>query len=251
MSGFLKIFQNSSEQYFKNLKIISLFSIPFLISYPLLLMLPNYSAMSGIFLRLGGLTTDMTLTNVLVITVVFLLSLLLFSFTIVLLNMLVKSIRTINKIRFYDLEKIDSKVFRVFTVYLTGFLIVFIVNLLLLDYSGSTSLQPLISTLVSSIIFLGLIFIAQGVVIDDLSVWNSIYMNTWVISRDFLNFILFLIFGGVILFLNTWIFISLASYFPGSEVIFKVASVYINGLFILPFLEILKVQIYLNKYTIL
>ncbi len=250
MAGFFGILENSFHQYFKNLKIISLFSIPFLLAYPLLLMLPNYSAMSGIFLRLGGLTTDISLTALLFIIFAFLASLLLFSFTIVLLNMLIKSLRTINKIRFYDLEKMDSKVFRVFTVYLTGFLIIFIVNLLLLDYNF-TSLQPLISTLVSSIVFLALIFIAQGVVVDDLSVWNSIYMNTWVISRDFGNFLLFLVFSAVLLLVNSWIFVSLPAFFPGSDVVFRIMSVCINGLFLLPFLEILKVQIYLNKYTIL
>src|SRR3989338_4537056 len=186
MEQFVGLLKHAFGSYFKNIRLISFFSVPFLIAFPVSLLLPNFVAMGSIYLRIGSVISgDLKPTEIALILGLALVSMLLFSFALVAINMLIRSQRTLMKMTFYEFERIEHYTYQLFYLYLLAFAPVFLVNLYLYQYG----LHPTVGALVAAIAALGVLFAPPAVVI--------------------------------------------------------------NALLILPFLEVLKVQIYLSKYTIL
>ncbi|PIZ91605.1 hypothetical protein COX85_03050 [Candidatus Micrarchaeota archaeon CG_4_10_14_0_2_um_filter_55_9] len=66
-------------------------------------------------------------------------------------------------------------------------------------------------------------------------------------TRKFYYFVFFLLFASLLVLANTAVFLSLSESWP----IALQVGVAVNALFILPFLEVLKTQIFLSKYSLL
>jgi len=203
----------------------------------------NFISLSGIFLRYGSIQTDITSLDALITLAVFLLSLAIFSYTLVAINLVIKSQRTLKRLTHYEHEKIEANTIRMFTVFLFVFVITLLLNLFLYDYQLTSSIGLFMSSLLSIII----LFVPQALVIDDLSITNSVYMSISVIFRRFAFFLAFLAIAVFLILLNTAIFIELSASIPYARYL----AVLVNAILILPFLEVLKVQIYLSKYTVL
>ncbi len=235
------------EAHGKNLKLISFFSIPLLIAFPLSLLLPNFVALSGTFLRFRSLALNFTPFDALFIAIVFFASLALFAFAVTAINVIIRSQRTLNRLTHNEVEKIESCTYRVFLVYLAAFLIILAANLLIFETSfmGSAGLTlGVLATFVASLLIL---FAPQAIVIEDLGVWRAVERSAKIIKHRFWYFVFFLLFAGFLVILNSLIFLKLETWFLGARYVALVT----NAIFILPFLEVLKVQIYLSKYTIL
>ena len=89
--SFIKILSIALNVYKKNLQIILPFSIALLISFPLSLLLPNFIASSGIFLRYASIQQDLNLLHIILRVISFLVSIALFSFALVAININSKS----------------------------------------------------------------------------------------------------------------------------------------------------------------
>src|SRR3989344_3474050 len=115
--SFESVLWHTIDAYTRNFSQLLLFSVPFLVVLPLSLMLPNFAALGGIFLRFGSISRDIALLELLLVVVAFCVSLLLFSFGLVAINMIVKTERTLKTIGFYEFEKIEMYTFKLFAVF--------------------------------------------------------------------------------------------------------------------------------------
>ncbi len=235
------------EAHSKNLKLISFFSIPFLIAFPLSLLLPNFVALSGTFLRFRSVALNFTPFDALFIAIVFFASLALFAFAVAAINVIIRSQRTLNRLTHNEVEKIESCTYRVFLIYLAAFLVILAVNLAIFESNFLGTAGPTLGVLVTFLVAITVIFAPQAIVLEDLDATRAINRSWKVLTKHFPYFLFFLVFAAALVLLNSWIFLKLESFFMGARYVALIT----NSLLILPFLEVLKVQIYLSKYTIL
>lgn len=241
--GFMKLVDHALNAYFKNWKLIGAFSIPFLIALPLSMMLPNFVALSATFLRIGSIKLDLSALDAIVTIAALLLSLLFFAFAVVMINIIVKSQRTLNKLVTHDLEAIESATFNLFSIFLTAFAAIVGFNLLAFEYG----LSPIWGSLFALVVSCAVLFAPQAVVLEETKLTHSVGRSVSLIKRKFGLFVAFVVLAALLILVNTWIFLEFTSIFP----LARFLSLVVQSFFILPFLEVLKVQIYLSKYTIL
>lgn len=242
------VLSRAANAYLENLRLISFFSIPFLIAFPLALLLPNYIALSGIFLRLGSLGADVTLVETLLMIGILLLSLLLFSFALVAVNSVIKAQRALVKLKHADYERMEEATFRLFAVLLIAFLATFAFNLLLfetraLDEQSRLVLNSLFAALVSLLV----LFTPQAIVLDNASSEHAFLLSAALISKRLQHVIGFAVLAMVLLSFNTLVFAQLQLVFAFAPL----AGIVVNALALVPFLEVVKAQIYLTKYSLL
>lgn len=234
--------------YRDNLKLVSFFSIPFLVALPLVLLLPNYVALSGIFLRLGSLGTDVTPVATALMIAVLLVSLLLFSFALVAVNSVVKAQRAFLKLKHADYERMEEATFKLFAVLLLAFLATFAFNLLLFETRAVTEeTRLLLNSLFAALVSLLVLFTPQAIVIDNASPEHAFLLSASLLGRRLPMVAMLVVLGVVLVAVNSTVFTLLQTTFPLAHV-FGIA---VNALIIVPFLEVVKVQIYLSKYNLL
>lgn len=241
--SFSEVITHTLEAYQKNFKLILFFSFPFAIVFLLSVMLPNFISLSGIFLRYGSIQSDLSMWEALLIVGSFLLSLAFFSFALVMVNLVIKSQRTMKKLTHYENEKIESNTARMFTIFLAVFVAILVINLFLYDLQLNLGLGLFLASMLS----IAIIFVPQALVIDDMGIKDAIYMSVSVLFRHFPYFLLFFAISSVLVLINTALFLEIGKAIPYSRYL----AVLVNAMLIMPFLEVLKAQIYLSKYTVL
>lgn len=245
-TSFLDVLKLSIEAYKHNFETLLVFSIPFVVIFPLALFLPNFAALGGIFLRYASLANDVAPLELLLIAIAFCASLLLFSFGLVIINMAVKTQRTLKEVSFYEVEKIENYTFQLFTVFFIASLLTIIVNIALYDYGFSTTIGALFGFLASLLV----LFAPQAIVIDGLSYSHVLKASFAVFKGKLLHVVGFTVVALALLSINSLVFISIGNAL-GEFQAAALLSVVVNALLIVPFLEVLKTQIYLSKYTLL
>jgi hypothetical protein len=235
----------SINAYLKNLKLISFFSIPFLIAFliPLYVQTPTFPALGAILLRTGSLP-DVSEMQAAVMLIAFLLHLLLFSFAIVAINLVIKSERTLTHIGQEVIKGIEKYVFNVFWILLTEALLFLAINLFAFELRMQETLVPVLVFLVSLPVF----YVPAALVIDDLRPFRALEKSIAIVISKFPYLILWLLIGLAFLsFLGLILFA-----IPGfSKETAHLLLLIINSLFLLPFLVVFQSQIYISKYTIL
>jgi len=235
------------QAYWNNLKLISFFSIPLLIAFPLLLLLPNYAALGGIFLRLGSLGADVSLAEAAYMLVVLFIALLLFSFAIVAVNSVIKAQRTFLKLKHADLERMEVATFRLFALLLVVFIAAFGFNLLLYQAELQEQNRILLNSLFALAASLFVLFAPQAIVIDGARTEHALLLSASLLSKKPGYVVSFLVLGAALIAVNSLIFTSLQSLHSLAPIV----GIVVNSLVLIPFLEVLKVQIYLTKYSLL
>ena len=233
------------DSYFKNIKMVSFFSIPFLLAFliPLLAPTPTYVSLGATFLRTGSMYVDLTSVDVAIIVLSFLVSLFLVSFAMVAINLLIKSQRTFTNIRTEIMEGLEKYTLTVFWLYLTAWVLCFVVNLIGYEYGMNEWLTPLFSLIVA----LPLFYAPTAIVIDEQRPYLAMKSSLLMLRKQFMYFLLIIVLGIAALSLIDALLILLRGVVPFARYFVLVA----NALFILPFLIMLQVQVYLTKYTIL
>ncbi len=244
--SFSGVLWHTLDSYTRNFKFLLLFAIPFLIVLPLALLLPNFASFGGIFLRFGSISRDLGLLDLLFIAVAFCVSLLLFSFGLVAINMVVKTERTLKTVSFYEFEKIEMYTFKLFAVFFFAFIISLAANIFLYEKGLHSTLGALVSLIASLLV----VFAPQAIVMDNQSAKYVPKNSISVIFKKLPLFIGYLVVAIVLIGIVSQVFISLAPSI-GSTATAQLLAVAINALLIVPFLEVLKAQIYLSKYTLL
>jgi len=240
---FLKLVGHAWEAYRRNFRLLAFFSIPFLIAFPLALLLPNFTALSAIFLRFGSISKDLSASEAVLVVAVLLVSVLLFSFALAAINLVIRTQRALQRMTHQDIEKVEHHTLTLFLLFLSVFLVTLAVNLLMYDFGMHTTIGALVGFLAA----LAVIFAPQAVVIEDAGLRHAVLYSWRVVVHKLPHFILFLVLAGVLFMLVTGVFLALEPTIPYARYL----ALIVNSVFIVPFLEVLKTQIYLSKYTIL
>lgn len=236
------VLNHSVRAYSRNFRLLLFFSFPFALIFPLSVLLPNFVALGGIFLRYGSIRADLSTLEAAFVVAVYLVSLLLFSFALVGINLVIKSQRTLLKLTHYEKEKIEAHTLQLFTVFLFVFVLSLIANLLLYDYGLSSS----IGMAVSFVLALAALFVAQAMVLEDLSIGASLKRSVSMLYYKPAAVLFFLAVAMVLVLFVSYVFLQFPDYRPA-----RYLAVLVNALLLLPFLEVLKTQIYLDKYALL
>ncbi|HII39459.1 TPA: hypothetical protein HA318_05670 [Candidatus Micrarchaeota archaeon] len=245
--GFGSLVVHAWQAYFRNIKLISFFSIPFLICFPLVLAMPNFTALGGIFLRFASVQRELGIVDGALILAALAVSLLLFSFAIVAVNLLIKSQRVLLSLTSRDLEAVETGTFKLFWVYAIVFAFVLAINYALYDYGLHSTLGALVSFIAAAAVF----FVPQAIVIENIELRHVVERSVSIALRRLPYFVGLLAIAALLLLVNTWIFLQIGSSMGENALYARYAAIVVNALFVLPFMECLKTQVFLSKYTIL
>ncbi len=232
------------ETYKDNLKLVLLFSIPFIIAFliPLLAPLPTYVSVGGIFLRSASTFINLNSTGVVVIVLSVFVSLLFLSFAFVAISLIVKSERTHVRVKGSVLKDIEKYTAKVFVVLLTYEFILIIVSIL----SYYTSYETLITALVGFFGFMLIFYAPSAIVVDNKRVLRAIGDSIRLVIAEPIYFVQWLVLLFVILSIIDFIAIALTGTLISSYVVLVVSS-----LFVLPYFVILQAESYMKRFPLL
>ena len=237
-----RVFNYSLEFYLKRLNLIVLFSLPFIVAFliPVFVAAPNYLALGAVFLRTGSIS-DLSILDVVITALAYAVSLFLIADTIVNVNIIVRSKRTLTQIESEIFSSIRTQGMRIFYIYTLMLLLFFIFQLLTYENPFQSWLYPLITFIISFLLF----FVPSAVVIDNADTPTSMKLS----AQAALN---------KPHFVFMWIFIALIALIVPKligDLLFQgYLSEYfvllINSLITLPFLIVLQTQMYMEKYPL-
>jgi len=233
--------------YFKNIKQVLFFSFAFLITFliPFFAQMPTFMGLGGIFLRSGGIFLTLTPEDAIVIAFSTLLSLFFLSIGIVAINLLIKAQKTYTRTKKSTLKEFSLYTFKVFLIFLMFSFFQITLNLLGYLYN----LQEVMYLLVF-IISLFVFYAPAGIVIDELSIKNSLIYSIKFIFKKPNYFIIWLIFGAFLVSIITTICSGVEGFlfgFPISEFL----ALTFNSFFVAPLLIMLQTESFLRKYPLL
>ena len=237
-----KIINDTEKEWKRNIWVIFIFSIMFVISMLALLLAPSptYLSLGGTYMRIGSIP-EMSLTDGIVVVLAYLLSLFIFADAITNINLLIKSSRTQNKIP----KEVFSGVFRyavkIFLIYTIAVLLAFSVNVATFDSPYHNIIYPLLSFL----FFLGVFFVAPAIVVDDMDTFRAVALSVKMVIAKWKLVLLWLV---AALFVISFVELTLFLLTPVSIAKYLVLAV--NGLLLIPILTIFQTQVYLEKYPL-
>ncbi len=238
---FVRIFKYAHDFYLKRLRLIIIFSIPFILAFLVLMFVPapTYLSLGGVFLRTGSIP-ELSLIDLVVTAVGYVIAVFVIADTIVNINIIVRCKRTMTSIKQEVITAMGKYATRIFYIYTLMLLLLFIVQLLTYDNPLQSWLYPLFAFILSFLLF----FVPPAVVIDnsntaeairrsvDMALRNPDLVLIWTLLSlailTFLKFFADLIFGPY------------AGYFV----------LLVNSLIVLPFLTVLQTQMYMEKYPL-
>jgi hypothetical protein len=226
----------------KRLGMIIIFSIPFILAFliPSLVPAPTYLALGGVFLRTGSIP-ELSLTDLIITAIAYAIAVFVIADTIVNINIVVRSKRTLTAIKQEVIGAMGTYAMRIFYIYTLFLLLMLIVQLVTYDNPLQSWIYPLLSFVLSSLLF----FVPPAVVIDNSDTPTSIRRSVGMAVRN-PHFVLLWVFASLLLLsLVTLIADTIfTSPFSGYFVLL------INSLVLLPFLTVLQTQMYMEKYPL-
>ncbi len=237
---------DSFDVYKENIKLVLIFSIPFLIAFaiPLFAPLPTYMSAGAIFLRSASIFVNgnIDFVSLSVITVATIFSLLFLSFAFVLISLIVKAKRTRSKIGRRAFLNIESYIGKVFTIFLAYTILLLLVNVF--GYSVGMSAQ--LTAIVGFIVFTLLFYAPSAAVVDDKKIVRSIKDSITLLVHEPQYFVGWLVLLTISISVVDYICIYLFST-PNSSY----AVLIINSLLILPYFIIFQAEAYMSRFRLL
>ena len=238
------LLEETWRTYSGNIKLVLLFSIPFIISFliPVLAPMPAYVTAGGIFLRTAGLfinTNPITL-SIIVIAVFF--SLLFLSFAFVAISLIVKSERTHTKIAASVLKDTEKYTGRVFILLLFYVFVLFIANIM----GYYLDIEAALTAIVGFVLFMAIFYAPTAIVIDNKRLGRAIKDSARLVLRKPQYFVLWFLLIAVVVSVLDYVFIGI---FGG--VIGSYALLLVNSLLVVPYFVIYQAQAYMKRYPIL
>jgi len=241
-SSLSRTFSYAADFYLKRLGIILIFSLPFIFAFliPVLVPAPTYTALGGVFLRTGSIP-EISLTDIVITAVAYALAVFVIADTIVNINIVIRSKRTLTAITSEVVSAMGRYAGRIFAIYTIILLLLFAVQVLTYETPLKTWIYPLFGFALSYLLF----FVPPAVVIDNADLGKAIatsvrmalkspaYILIWAFTAFFSLSIVTLL--SDLVFLNPY-----SGYFV----------LLVNSLVLLPFLTILQTQMYMEKYPL-
>jgi hypothetical protein len=237
-----RTFKYAIEFYMKRLGLIVIFSIPFILAFliPVLVPAPTYVALGGVFLRTGSLP-ELSLADIIVTVIAYALAMFVFVDTIVNINIVVRSKRTLTAITHEVFSAFSTYALRIFFVYTVIMVIMFVTQILTYEHPLQSWIYPLVGFAIMFLMF----FVPPAVVIDNSDVPAAMRRSMEMALKN-PHFVIL------------WAFITLLSISVIKIVADLVFSnpfsgyfvLLTNSLLILPFLTVLQTQMYMEKYPL-
>jgi hypothetical protein len=237
-----RMFKYANEFYLNRLGVIVIFSITFLLAILILNLVaaPTYQALGGVFLRIGSIP-EISAVQFIIIAIGYALAVFLIADTIVNINIIIRSKRTLTTIRHEVLSAIGTYAMRIFYIYTLALLLMLIVQLIIYDNPFQSWIYPIFSLIISFLLF----FVAPAVVIDNSSTPGAIRRS---VDMAMKNLHLVLLWSVLALLLISVVEIVADFIFPSPYSSYFVLLV--NSLLILPYLTVLQTQMYMEKYPL-
>ncbi len=239
---FSRVLGYATDFYLRRLGLIVLFSLPFVAAFliPALVPAPTYLALGGVFLRTGSIP-ELSLAGLLITAFGYALAVFLIADTIVNVNIIVRSKRTLTDITQDIIGAMGTHATRIFYIYTLALLLMFIVQLLTYDNPFQSWLYPLFLLALSYLLF----FVPPAVVIDHSDTPTAIRRSARMAllkPRFFIMWTLIALFSlSLVKVVADFLF---SGVFAGYFVLL------VNSLIVLPFLIVLQTQMYMEKYPL-
>jgi len=237
-----RVFGYSMDFYLKRLGLIVIFSVPFIFAFllPVLVAAPTYLALGGVFLRTGSIP-EMSFLDYVITIVAYAVTLFIIADTIVNVNIVVRSKRTLTDIKFEVMGALGSYATRIFYIYTLMLLLLFMIQLVTYENPLQTWFYPIFGLALSFLLF----FVPPAVVIDNLDTATAIRRSIEMVSRKPHLFLSWVLFAFIALsFVKLFADLVFVSPFSGYFVLL------VNSLVLLPFLIVLQTQMYMEKYPL-
>jgi hypothetical protein len=230
--------------YAKNIKLILLFSLAFVLAFliPIFAAFPTYNDLGAILLRTSSVFLNLNLLNTAVIVIAVFFSLLFLSFAIVAINVICKHSRTHTRIRREVIEGLEAYTSKVFVVLLLETLMLLLVSTLLYGTGYSAIAAAVVGLVVAPVFF----YAPSSIVIDDNRVVHAMRSSARFFFGKFGYFVLWVAVAAVLLTGFDFLFIS-----AGGTLISRYAMLVFSSIFILPFLVVLQSESYINRFKML
>jgi hypothetical protein len=238
------IISEAYETYSEHLKLVLLFSIPFLIAFaiPLLAPLPTYISTGAIFLRTASVFINPNIFSLIIIIVSLILSLLFISFAFVSISLIVKAKKTHVNVGRRVLNDIEKYIGKVFTVFLT-----YAVILILLDLVGYYyGLQEILTPLFGFILFAIIFYVPSAIVVDNKRISRAVVDSARLLGHSPQYFLLWVILFTIIVSILDVIFIGIGGNVWGPYIMLIVTSVVV-----LPYFVIFQAHAYMRRFPLL
>ncbi|MEW6035071.1 MAG: hypothetical protein AB1529_00520 [Candidatus Micrarchaeota archaeon] len=237
-----RTFRYTKEFYFKRLSLLIVFSIPFILAFliPALVPAPTYLALGSVFLRTGSIP-ELTLLDIIITAVAYALAVFIISDTIVNINIIIRSKRTLTSIKHEVLGAMGTYAMRIFYIYTMVLLLLFIAQLLTYENPFQGWLYPVFSLVLTSLLF----FVPPAVVIDNSDTPTAIKRS---VSMALANPHFVLLWTFISLLLLS--LLKLAADFVFMSPFSGYFVLLVNSLVLLPFLTVLQTQMYMEKYPL-
>ncbi|MBU0532656.1 hypothetical protein KKB44_04135 [Candidatus Micrarchaeota archaeon] len=237
-----RTFKYAFEFYLKRLGLIVIFSIPFIFAFllPVLVAAPTYLSLGAVFIRTGSIP-ELSQLDLIITVVAYAVAVFLIADTIVNINLIIRSKRTLNVIKQEVVSAMGSYATRIFYIYTLALLLLFVVQLLTYENPLRSWLFPIFSLVISFLLF----FVPPAVVIDNSDTPTAIKRS---MQMALANPHLFLIWSFVALLVIS--VLKLFADFLFAHPFSAYFVLLINSLIILPFLTVLQTQMYMEKYPL-
>ncbi|MGC8924073.1 MAG: hypothetical protein ACP5KJ_02700 [Candidatus Micrarchaeia archaeon] len=236
------VVENAIKTFCKNLGILMVFSISFLLGLllPILASGPTYNASGGVFLRFMSIP-EMSALDAFVIAFTFLLSNFFVAFGVVAVNLIVKSEKTMLNIATEVINNISKSTFTIFMIYIFLFLVNAFVQVFLVELNA----PYWVSALAFLALYLPFFYIGPAIVIDELKPAHAVRS-----SIEHMKMYPWRVIKWVIVGLGLLITTSLVTYLI-IPAYFQWITLMLNSFLIIPFLIVYQSHSYMEKFGIL
>lgn len=237
-----RIFRYATEFYLNRLGLIVVFSIPFLLAIAILALVsaPTYQAIGAVFLRIGSIP-ELSPLQIAIIAIGYAVAVFLIADTVVNINIVVRSKRTLTTIKHEVVQAMGTYATRIFYIYTLALLLTLIVQLVVYENPLQSWIYPLFSLALSWLLF----FVAPAVVIDNSSTPGAIRRSVAMAVR---NPHLLILWSFLALFVISVVKLLADALFSSPFSNYFVLLT--NSLLVLPYLTVLQTQMYMEKYPL-
>lgn len=238
------VLNDAWETYSENLRLVLLFSIPFIIAFaiPLLAPLPTYVTAGGTFLRSASVFISPNLVSIAIVVIAMIFSLLFLSFAFVGISLVVKARKTHVNVGKRVIQEIEKYIGKVFAVLLLYSLILIIVNLL----GYMINQQALVTAIVGFFGFAIIFYVPSAIVVDNRRVGRAIRDSVRLVLHAPQYYLLWLVLLAIAISVADALFIALLGTAWSGYVTLVVTSI-----FILPYFVILQAELYMKRFALL
>lgn len=239
------VISDAYNTYTENLRLVLLFSIPFIIAFaiPLLAPLPTYVSAGAIFLRTASIFLNLNVVSLAIITASLVLSLLFISFAFVAISLIVRSRKThvrIGRRVLADIEKYIGKVFLV----LLAYAVILVAANVAGYYVGQ---EALVTSLVGFVLFAVIFYVPSAIVVDNKRISRALVDSARLLLHSPQYYVIWLLLFAVSVSVVDQVFI----WITGGAVWAAYITLVITSIIIVPYFVIFQAEAYMRRFPLL